>query len=500
MGHNVLNKSVAVAYLELNFEMEKLTRILPIFFLFIIFLMAPVSAEAATHIVRVLLQNGVTNCLLSGSNLSVSDGNGINKKYSGSLNIISSGNNLIINNEIYISPLRITSDSPIVYNSVKYNGEIVIVSLAGGTLKIKNEIDMEEYVKGVLGSEMPTSWNIEALKAQAVIARTYAMKSSAKHGDCDLCATTHCQLYKGVSAETPRITEAVDSTTGMYLSWQGTPAQVFYHADSGGMTASSVNVWGKNIEYLRSVVEPITYKNSTTVWEANLAMSLVSSRLNASGISVGEILSITPIKRDNSGRVMQLEVKGTSSTKTISGGRFRSAMGVDKVKSTLFEFSQPLSSGNQASAYTANTSDLKNVKESINVLPSNPQDKLVWMTKNKIFTTAELMQILSQPEKSDYYLKIGMDRMNGSQSSVTQTETNRALTPRSGSYPNVVQSMYNPSMLSNAPASGRSINIYGRGSGHGVGLSQWGCKTLAENGWDYRQILSYYFFGTTITQ
>ncbi|MDO5563408.1 MAG: SpoIID/LytB domain-containing protein [Synergistaceae bacterium] len=399
--------------------------------------------------------------------------------------------------------MRVSSDAPITYNGVKYRGDIILTSSGGNSFSIINDINLEEYVKGVLRSEMPPTWHIEALKAQAILARTYAMSSSGKHNDCDVCATTHCQFYKGINAETPRVVEAVEATRGMYLAWGSGPASGLYHADSGGMPASSANVWGRNIDYLRSVPEPVSYKGTNTTWRTTLSMSYISSRLNGSGVAVGDISTITPLKRDESGRVLQIAVKGAASTKTVSGAKYRSALGADKIKSTLFEFRQPRISyaDNTYAPPAARPQPASNggaVKD-INNLHGSDQDKLVLMTKNKIFTTAELMEMLSKPEKSNYYLKIGMERMKGKNLSLSQEQTGGSGAASSASLSNF-QLNYSPAQLSNAPASGGSITIYGRGFGHGVGLSQWGCKALAESGWDYRQILLYYFPGTSILQ
>ena len=135
-----------------------------------------------------------------------------------------------------------------------YSGEFIVYN-RGGVLSIINHVDIEDYLRGVVPSEMPSSWNYEAHKAQAIAARSYALANLGKRASrgYDLKDTPEDQAYGGASAEAARTNRAVNETKGIVLIYNLKIIPAYYSASAGGQTASSADVWTKNLPYLKSV-------------------------------------------------------------------------------------------------------------------------------------------------------------------------------------------------------------------------------------------------------
>lgn len=133
-----------------------------------------------------------------------------------------------------------------------YRGKLM-VKIANGKLVVINDIDLENYIKGVVPSEMPASWEYEALKAQAIAARSFALANLGKQGrhGYDLKDNTEDQAYGGASSETNRTNRAVDETEGLVLTYDMKIIPAYYSASAGGMTNTAA--WGASLPYLRSV-------------------------------------------------------------------------------------------------------------------------------------------------------------------------------------------------------------------------------------------------------
>jgi len=135
-----------------------------------------------------------------------------------------------------------------------YRGNLV-VNAKDGKVTVINDIDMENYLLGVVPSEMPSKWNIEAHKAQAIAARSYAIANMGKRKSAgyDLKDTPEDQAYGGASAEYPRTTRAVQETKGIVITYNKKIIPAYYHASSGGHTVNSGDVWNSDLPYLRAV-------------------------------------------------------------------------------------------------------------------------------------------------------------------------------------------------------------------------------------------------------
>lgn len=306
-----------------------------------------------------------------------------------------------------------------------------------------------------------------------------------------------------MTADDAAVSAAVVATRGLILRYGGSPASVYYHADSGGMVTRAGAVWTTDLPYLQPKVEPVSYTSPNTTWEITLPMSQVQSKLASGGIKVGSVVSLTPVKRDESGRVEQLKIEGTQGTETISGNKFRTIVGSTVVKSTLFEFGSrsPYNLTATVSPAQAGTPTAPAVRTAPNVdiaqLPQDKDEQIDWMAENRIITTQEMMEILSRPADRDKYIEIGIARIKGERPiPAAGSSLGGSGTP----IPQTASSSYTKVNLSMTPGAGSSVTLYGRGYGHGVGLSQWGAKAMAEQGWSYDRILSHYFPNTTLTQ
>jgi len=256
----------------------------------------------------------------------------------------------------------------------------------GKSLMVINEVDLEEYVKGVVPSEMSSGWHLEALKAQAVAARTYALYQRMMNAgrDYDVVAGVQDQVYRGRRGVDERVQQAVEATRGVVLMHQNAPVFAAFSSTAAGPTEDAINVWSKDLPYLKGVECPFDANSPYYRWRAELSLQDLENNLRHQGIAVGTIASVTPFSFSRAGRVGRLRILHSEGELILRGTDFRRVVGYTAVRSTQFE----------------------------------------------------------------------------------------------------VQSV------------GRTIVLAGRGSGHAVGLCQWGAKELAELGYSFAVILTYYFPGT----
>ncbi len=270
-----------------------------------------------------------------------------------------------------------------------YRGDIEVFE-DGRQLSVIDELDVEAYVAGIINNEISSKWPQEAVKAQAVVARTYAIyqKKRAKAGALyDVEGSVMGQVYNGAGAEDGRALAAVNMTRGEILAYNGEPALTVYHSNAGGMTDSAKDIWARYYPYLNSVASPYDSLAPNFSWEFTLPASALEDLLDSSGMSVGRPEAIYPEDVLASGRVKTLIIKGADGRALrLTGEGLRRIIGYAALKSAVFEVT-----------------------------------------------------------------------------------------------------------------SGQGLfSFRGRGSGHGVGLSQWGAKGMAGNGYSYKEILRHYYPGTGI--
>ena len=305
------------------------------------------------------------------------------------------------------------------YKNRRYAGELR-VSLNDQKLQIINYLKLEKYLKSVVGSEMPKEFPLAALQAQAIAARTYALKLLGKNEVFDIHSTQASQVYLGLEAETAKINMAVQSTSKLALFYENKLIEAVFHSSSGGRTENSGEVWKYQLPYLRSVVD---YDQNSTKFR--WAKEINSSELDQIFYDLGGLNSIQIIKRSNSDRVLKIRLYGPKGNKNISGKTLRRSLG----------------------------------------LLSNKFD--VDLKFNHIYQDDELIKINYFNDKN----KFNSDER--------------------------IDSDLAPSPLPAIPID-YFLLVEGYGSGHGVGMSQWGAKAMAERGASFRKILKHYYTGVQI--
>jgi len=345
--------------------------------------------------------------------------------------------------KLVVRPLK--ENTPYVFklngnDNLTYRGELEVRRFTGSDMTLINVVPSEQYLYGVVPAEIGSGSHAEALKAQAVAARTYMLNNLGKHGKFgfDLCATTSCQVYKGYKGEYASTNKAVDETAGKKLTYNGKPAQVFYFASSGGRTEDVKNVWGSDIPYLKSVEDKYESKTSWHYnWEVKLSAQKIYETLKSRGYDLGEILSMTVTKTSETGRVTELVIKGTKGQRTYTREGCRTVFSLDSQWYTI-------------------TSDAD-----ISVRSADDSVKKTHIAGSKVMTASGLKDL---PKGNSSTIKVlGAD---GQKKTISAVPQNYVLT--------------------------------GKGWGHAVGMRQEGAKGMAKEGYNYEQILTHYFPGTKV--
>lgn len=216
----------------------------------------------------------------------------------------------------------------------RYSGNIEIWKGNGG-LYLINELPIEDYVKEVVMSEVGPNWELEALKSQAVLSRTYAIKQKRLNGNSLFHITSSVihQVYKGNSSDA-RIAYAVKETEGEILTFNGTPIEPFYHSTCGGVTENPEEVFGKSFPYLRSVESNCEISPFWT-WNRKIPLYEIEDALNIPCIKEIAIKFYTSTKR-----VKDLTIVHCSGTIIIKATDLRKALGWSRLPSTLFSMSR----------------------------------------------------------------------------------------------------------------------------------------------------------------
>ncbi len=278
-------------------------------------------------------------------------------------------------------------------NGQPYRGSIEVRRTPAGRLTAINALDLERYLYGVIKGEINPRWPQEAVKAQAVAARTLALQNLAElrgkfaSEGYTLRATTDSQVYLGIAGEDPGAIAAVEATRGMVVTFRGQPIFAAYHSNSGGHTEDSENVWGTRHPYLRGVPDPFALDGPEGQWATRLSTAAIEAGLRRGGINMTGIAGIEPGRMTPWGRAVTVRLTDEAGrTREIGANQFRLLMGPGVIRSTMFVVTRD----------------------------------------------------------------------------------------------------------------GAEVAFAGRGSGHGVGLDQWGARALALRGQTFEQILSYYYTGIAI--
>lgn len=323
-------------------------------------------------------------------------------------------------------------------NGKSYRGRIEVYRQDGSDMTVVNELGLEQYLYGVIPCEMSAGSHPEALKAQAVASRTYAVRNAGKYKSLgfNLSDSPTCQVYKGYSAEHPSTNSAVDATAGELVTYNGSPAATYYFSSSGGMTENVANVWGSEVPYLVSVED--SYEKTDTShynWEAVYTADEIRRELASRSRDVGMVTSVNISRLSEAGRVVELKITGTKGETVFTKSACRSAL------SSLY--SQMYTISTDADTY---------------IMDADGGRTLTTLYGKTVAGPSGLSQV-----KSDTVYVMGAD-----------------------------------GKVRGIPTAPTVYTFQGKGWGHGVGMSQAGARGMAETGFNYKEILTHYFPGTKV--
>lgn len=356
---------------------------------------------------------------------------------------------------IVASSIIVASRGDVVYLGKRpYRGRFEIRK-KGDILEVINILPLEEYLKGTMKLEGSPSWPKEALKAHIIVARTYALKNLGRHREegFDFCSTVHCQRYGGMFAEDPRTNALIEETRGIILTYQGKPASVVFHSESGGYTDSAKNVWGRDVPYLVEVPSPWEDDAPHALWRVTLTAQEIAEALRKRGYIQSTVSGLRCQKSEKSRRVTRVFIDTDCGTVELTGNQFREAIGFDRLPSTMFDV-EVVREGGQEEVPVVNEE-----------MPAEQAiDYREWLERD--WNLDDIITFLKLREKEREAKKGG----NRTMESVRQ----------------------NPPQRQDAQ---KLFTFVGRGWGHGVGLSQWGAAGMARNGASFSEILRHYFPG-----
>lgn len=332
----------------------------------------------------------------------------------------------------------------------KYNGCFYVASINNALI---NNVNLEEYIYSVVSGEMGSSFEMDALKAQAIAARSYAisnLKKYIKHG-YNLTNDIYSQVYLGVNNVNDKIRKAVDETKGLIASFNGEIINATYSSSNGGVIASSEEVWGNKYPYLVMKYDPYSTNTPNVNWKVEVSrdnldelLAQKTNKRNFTGLR---------LQKNALGRVKDVVVSYNDGDVKLSANKFRLIFGSSKFKSTLFDVNKKV--------------------ENTNVKPMPKKEKTIIVASTPgpnegvVFDIVKLTD--DKLDKVSKVQNIGSSAEAGGQNII---ETSIDLTDK--------------------------YVFYGKGFGHSVGLSQYGANEMAKQGFKYLEILNFYYPGIEV--
>ena len=333
-------------------------------------------------------------------------------------------------------------------SGMNYRGAIEVMLSPEGLLEVVNEIALEDYLRSAVGSEMSSYAPAEALKAQAVLMRTYAINHmvGSKHDTFHVCGTHHCQTYKGVSSEYERVRVAVDATAGVILgNILGEPVPVYYYSTCGGLSESSEDVWGSGFPHLVSTLcSDAAERRSVDLSSDAAAAQFIETELNsycrdASNYRWQKTLSeadlVRIVRSPENARLLQVAANDSAAGSGTSG--VSGMAGADRTASPA---------------------------ATMTVLGRTPAGRVSELEVTALGYSVRL--------KGDIQIRTALGD--------------------SGLLPSCFF------VIEPAEQAGGLYALAGAGYGHGVGMCQAGAVGMARRGYDYKQILEHYFRGASV--
>ncbi len=343
-----------------------------------------------------------------------------------------------------------------------------------------NYVDLESYLYGVVPNEIVTSWPIEAIKAQILAARTYAMSClnyKANYG-YDLEDSQDSQVYRGYESEYADINEAIDETKGQKIYYDDELIQAFFHSSSGGSTENSENIWFETIPYLRSVKDEYSNISPQTEWNKVATKDYIIGKLQDDGNDIKDLYGIEISKVSENYRVLECIFLTDKGKITYKKENVRRVLGYDFLLSSWFtiENSNFFYFTNESFAQLSKNDDIQKEKNT----GSGILDIIVDLDDEELddsFVEVNLSTVLDTGSIDGKYL-------------ISSTETT-SINKNSTAF----ISKTGVSIQNNNTS---EYKFSGRGWGHGIGMSQYGAKEMATQGFTYEEILKYYYTGVNI--
>lgn len=212
------------------------------------------------------------------------------------------------------------------------------ITVQGAALLVVNRVPLEEYVEGVVGSEVNPDWHEEVLKTQAVAARTYVLHKKLENEErpFDVYAGVQDQVYAGRRRVNDAVRRAVRATRGQVITYKRRPIFAAYSSTAAGPTEDAVNVWAKEFPYLRGVECPFDQESPRYEWHVAIPFDVIESRLREEGYAIGWLATLTPYSMTKAGRVNEVRMLHSGGELIVTGQDFRRILGYATLFSTQF--------------------------------------------------------------------------------------------------------------------------------------------------------------------
>ncbi|MCR5206465.1 MAG: SpoIID/LytB domain-containing protein [Lachnospiraceae bacterium] len=352
--------------------------------------------------------------------------------------------------------------------SRKYRGRIEIGRYGAGTINAINIVNIESYLLGVVSCEMNSTWHSEAQKAQAVAARSYCLANTGFNADSYLnkgyviVDTDESQVYGGVNKETEISKYAVKATLKQVLKSNGKIVPAYFFSTSGGATEFSSDIWGGNSSVFIGVFDEYETNPERGPWVVKTTFYELESKLINKGYNVKGIKEIYPDMLSDSGRVSSVKVKYNGGSVSVKGSVIKSMYGMHSTKFKII---------------TKNSDDYSVYLISAEKIETNEHSAASKKDANK----TEVAK--TELETSDMYVISGTGQISKLEDNTDQ------------------MAAISSDNMTNFPIErpgDDEIWFLGMGWGHGIGMSQSGAYGLALKGYDYKDILKYYYNNTEI--
>jgi stage II sporulation protein D len=294
------------------------------------------AASDESEDVRILLSMGHGELRVTGDELKLTEGDDAARTLSGPARLACRGDRIAAEGQLYPETVIVSAAGPLGVLGRTLRGEVE-VSCAAGRWTAINVLPLETYLVAVLGGEMPPAFPAEALKAQAVAARSYALMRKIDARDSGklyhLSANVLSQVYAGLASEDSRAIAAVEATRGEVLAQGVTPVEAYFHASCGGETESGSAALGRALDYLKPVACPCQRHSPYAHWQ----LSLSATELGAA-TGLASVTSVEVISRTGGGRASRVRLRGPKGEEKIESAiQLRAALGYQKLPSTWFD-------------------------------------------------------------------------------------------------------------------------------------------------------------------